>query len=184
MKKTLIAILITITVFLIPKYTTAETIFNQSATLSYNNESNLQHKDYTIKKIVINKILTIYNSPLKNSTEVFVKACFMYNFDCYLLPSITGLESYFGKYVLPNSYNPFGWGGGYIIFKNWDDAITTVAYGIKNNYINKGADTIEKIAPIYAESNTWAARVNYFKKLFDNEEQKTNLLLGNNEVEL
>jgi len=136
------------------------------------------------KKMAIRKILNDYNSPFLDSTETFVSTCMNYDLDCYLLPSIAGLESTFGNFVHPNSNNPFGWGGGYIIFASWDEAIKTVGRNLKKNYINKGADTIEKIAPIYAESNTWASRVSYFRNQFELEEDKINSVLSQNQVNL
>jgi len=139
---------------------------------------------YNIKKLVIKRVLSDYSSPMKDNADDFVKSCIDYNLDCYLLPSITGLESYFGRYTYPGSHNPFGWGGGYIMFNDWQSAINTVGKGLRENYINKGADTIEQIAPIYAQSPTWSARVSYFKKIFENEEEKISLLLSKNEVEL
>ena len=30
------------------------------------------------------------------------------------------------------------------------------------NYYSVGLDTVEKIAPKYAEGNTWAGKINYF----------------------
>lgn len=64
------------------------------------------------KKYVIAKVLEKYQSPLIGSVDAFVNTCEQYKLDCYLLPSITGLESRFGWYTHPGSYNPFGWGGG------------------------------------------------------------------------
>lgn len=140
--------------------------------------------DYYLKKVVIRNVLISYNSSLENEVDSFINACQKYNLDCYLLPSITGVESFFGKYLVYNSYNPFGWGGGYIMFKNWDQAIDTVAAGIRNNYINRGADTVEKIGPIYATTFTWAPKVNHFIAQFKKEEEKFLLFFNNNKVEL
>jgi len=137
-----------------------------------------------IKRMAISRVLNKYNSPLVDQIDSFINSCTNYNLDCYLLPSITGLESYFGRYTYPGSHNPFGWGGGYIMFDTWDKAIDTVAKGLRENYVNKGAETIEEIAPIYAESPTWAVRVQFFKTQFEAEEKQLSLLLSGNEVKL
>ena len=184
MRKLVVIIILTTIYFLLPKTISGQLISGHSATMTYNSKTDASLKNSIIKKIVIRRVLDKYTSPLLDETDSFIKSCNNYNLDCYLLPSITGLESSFGRYIYPNSFNPFGWGGGYIMFDNWSLAINTVAKGLRENYINKGAETIEQIGPIYAESPTWAVRVKYFKNIFEIEEEKVSLLLGKNEVEL
>lgn len=139
---------------------------------------------YALKRITIKKMLEKYNSPMAKDVDSFISACTTYKIDCYLLPSITGLESSFGQFTAPNTYNPFGWGGGYIQFKNWDEAIHTVAKGLRENYMNKGAESVEQIAPIYAASKTWAPRVRSFMEKFQNEEEKNQLYFTADSVQL
>lgn len=184
MKKTVIKIILIIVFLFFPSKVFSQQIAGHSATITYNHIENINLKDSIIKKIVIHRILNQYTSPLSDETDIFIRSCKTYNLDCYLLPAITGLESYFGHYIYPQSYNPFGWGGGYIMFDSWEKAIITVAKGLRENYINKGATTVNQIGAIYAESPTWAVRVNYFKSLFEQEEEKLNLLLSENKVEL
>lgn len=137
-----------------------------------------------IKRMAIKSVLESYNSSLTPAVDSFIDSCKKYNLDCYLLPSITGVESFFGKFLIPNSNNPFGWGGGYIYFGDWNEAIDTVASGLRNNYINRGADTVEKIGPIYATTTTWAPKVQNFIDKFEKEEQKIRLFFNTNKVEL
>ena len=139
--------------------------------------------DYYVKKAVIRRVLASYNSYLEDEVDSFVNACQKYNLDCYLLPSITGVESFFGKYLVYNSHNPFGWGGGYIYFESWSEGIDTVASGLRNNYVNRGADTVEKIGPIYAQSTTWSAKVRSFMNKFNQEEDKIRLYFEKNQLE-
>lgn len=128
---------------------------------------------YFYKQQAIKKILTDYHSPLSDSVDSFVKVCFKYNLDCYLLPAIAGVESSFGKFISPNSYNPFGWGGGYIIFKNWQEAIETVAKALKENYLDRGIVNLFQIGSIYAPpSKSWPNKVDFFMKKFYQEEEK------------
>jgi len=88
-------------------------------------------------KIIIESVLKRYNSPLSGESKAFVKACIKYQMNCYLLPSIAGLESTFGKFIFPNSFNPFGWDRGYMMFDNWSQGIETVAKGLNNGYLKK-----------------------------------------------
>lgn len=140
--------------------------------------------NYARKRAVIRSILEKHNSPLVDQTDSFIDTCKTYNIDCYLLPSITGLESSFGKYTYPGSNNPFGWGGGYIMFKDWNVCIHTVGQGLRENYINKGATDVEQIGRIYAASPTWAVRVTSFMGEFQAEEQKKELFFTQNTVKL
>ncbi len=140
--------------------------------------------ELAIKKRAIKNVLTRYGSPMTVSVDAFIKACTTYSLDCYLLPSIAGLESTLGKFVAAGTYNPYGWGRGYIPFKSWDEATLTVAKGLRENYFNKGAQGVYGIAPIYSESPTWAPRVEWFMGQFEAEEAKTKLLLKQNGVEL
>ena len=136
------------------------------------------------KKLVMSRVLNRYDSPLLRSVDSFLSTCVLYELDCYLLPSIAGLESTFGKQVLYGSNNPFGWGNGLIMFQNWDQAIDTVGKGLKENYINKGAESVEQIGSIYATSKTWSSRITYFMNVFEKEEEKIDLILEQNQVNL
>lgn len=139
---------------------------------------------YGVKKLAIKKVLERYNSPLLPYVNDFIATCTKYDIDCYLVPSISGLESGFGKYLIPESHNAWGFGGGHMMFDNWPHAIDRVSSTLKYNYIDKGADTIDEIAPIYAESKTWAPRVHFFVNQFKAEEEKIELFSSRNPVEL
>jgi len=151
----------------------AENVSGQSATLVSRAENT---NSLLNKKLAIKIVLKKYDSPLVDEVDSFIQACEKYDLDCYLLPSIAGLESTFGRYILANSYNPFGWGGGRIVFANWSEGIESVAKGLKENYLNRGALTVNQIGRIYSESPTWAPRVSWFIKQFENEELKLSLL--------
>lgn len=186
--KKIIVFLIFFVIFLIfANPIKAEIIAGSSAPLTH--QSFISDGDIQIEKekklsAVIESVLKRYNSPMAGESESFVKACIKYQIDCYLLPSIAGLESTFGKFIWPNSYNPFGWDRGYMMFENWSEGIDTVAKGLKNGYIKKGALTVEDIGPIYSESSTWAVRVNFFIDQFEKEEAKITLLSNQFPVQL
>lgn len=130
------------------------------------------------QKEAIRRLLTRRNSPLINEVDTFMTTCAKYALPCYLLPSITGLESSFGQYIAPGTYNGFGWGGGLIGFKNWATGIDTVGRGLRENYVPKIAKydiNPYMIGHRYAESQTWAARVSNFMEQFEAEEAKIQL---------
>lgn len=158
-----------------------------SAPLVYNSfisSSDIEELKQKKIKIVIENVLKRYGSPLSEESDSFVRACIKYQIDCYLLPSIAGLESTFGKFVWPNSHNPFGWARGYMMFDTWSEGIDTVGKGLRKGYLNKGALTVEDIGPIYSESPTWAVRVQYFVSQFEKEEAKMTLLSNEFPVQL
>lgn len=127
---------------------------------------------FLAKKKAIQSLLVRNNSPLANSADSFVNQCRDERLNCYLLPAIAGLESGFGQYILPASYNPFGWGGGYTRFTSWSEAIHTVGQGLKDRYIGSGAYTVDQIGRMYAVSPTWSVRVRRFIAQFEAEEEK------------
>jgi hypothetical protein len=179
MKKLISTIAFLLIIFFITTPVKAEIIAGASAPLVYNSFININDIEQLRQKkikLAIEAVLKKYNSPMSEESDSFVKACIKYQIDCYLLPSIAGLESTFGKFIWPNSYNPFGWARGYMMFDNWENGINTVAKGLRNGYLAKGALTIEDIGPIYSESPTWATRVNYFKNQFEKEAEKLSLL--------
>ncbi len=154
----------------------------QYLSLAYKTNNSSQNL-YRLKK-TMKQVLNKYNSPLVEEVDNFIYVCVKYKLDCYLLPSIAGLESTFGRFIYPNSFNPFGWGGGYIMFSSWKEGIETVAAGLRKNYIDRGAENLWSIGRIYSESPTWALRVQHFINEFKAEEEKLPLFLDENTVEL
>lgn len=113
-----------------------------------------------------------YNSPLVDNAETFVDVANANGLDYKLLPAIACMESSCGKRLIPESYNPFGWGiyGNKVTyFKDYDHAIQTVGKGLKDNYVSKGFDTPEKMAPIYTPPNhkKWLSGITYFMSQID-----------------
>lgn len=188
MKKITLFFLILTGLLLVTKSAHAENVAGHSATLNLAvlplNSQTIRDNELIKKKAAIQAVLERYNSPLAQSTSAFIDACKSYDLDCYLLPAISGLESTYGHYILPGTHNPFGWGGGRIYFKSWDDGIMTVGRGLRMRYINSGANSIEAIGHIYSESPTWAARVRIIMHQFEEEEQKNGLFFTPDSVKL
>jgi hypothetical protein len=125
---------------------------------------------------IIQAFLAKHNSPMTDNAQDFVDAAEQYNLDYRLAPAIAGVESTFGKRVYPQSHNPFGWGGGYIMFDSWRDAIYTVSKGLSEKYVADGLDTPLKMQRRYAPpSSTWGAKVDFFMKKIESsaDEQPT-----------
>ena len=52
--------------------------------------------------------------------------------------------------------------GSYKRYDTLDDGIRGVINNLSKNYYGIGLNTVEKIAPKYAEGNTWAGKINYY----------------------
>lgn len=137
-----------------------------SAKLSLNVQ-NSQLSDIRAK--ALRNVFEKYNSPLMDEAENYIKLADKNGVDWKLLPSIAGLESSFGKRLMPNSHNAYGWGGGHIYFDSWEHGIDVITKALNEKYYARGADTVWTIGPIYAESPTWAVRVDSFMKKFETE---------------
>lgn len=111
--------------------------------------------------------LTSLGSPLVDEANHFVSEADRLGLDWRLVPAIAGVESTFGKQIPTGSYNAWGWGiptGAQwgIAFSDWKSAITTVTEGLKYNYIDKGAVTIDQMGRTYAASPAWSWKVRFF----------------------
>lgn len=150
------------------------TVSDDSAVIVEKSKTSSDYKstsDYQLKKRVITRVLEKHNSPMVASVDAFMEACYINNIDCYLVPSIAGLESAYGKRVAPNTNNAFGWGGGYLKFETWGEGIHTVSSGLRERYIGRGAVTVAQIGRIYAPpSTTWAGNVSKLMSSFQKEE--------------
>ena len=109
-----------------------------------------------------------HGSPLYDYAEQIVEVSDGYGFDYRLLPAIAMQESTLCRAIPPNSHNCWGWGiyGDNVIrFSSYEEAIETVAAGIKKEYLDKGLTTASKIMQKYTPSSpngSWAYAVNTF----------------------
>jgi len=133
-----------------------------SAKIAVNKTSSVS--DYRVK--ILRDYLKSYNSPLAGSADEFVIYADKYDLDYRLVAAISGVESTFGQQIPYNTHNAWGWGiygTNMFYFKSWEDGISTISKGLRENYINKwGAQNIYQIGKFYAASPTWAQRVVYF----------------------
>jgi len=113
-----------------------------------------------------------YNSVLYDYADLIVQTSDKYSFDYRLLPAIAMQESNLCKYIPEDSNNCWGWGiyGDTVTkFDSYDEAITTVAGGIKKHYIDKGLVTASMIMSKYTPSSngSWAHGVNTFLQVLE-----------------
>lgn len=159
MKKLFLLTALLLALSITPK-TYAQDIAHSSATLAPKFAGSISRDD---RVAALEKFLEKYNSPLKPYAGAYVKYADQYNVDWRLLPAISGVESTFGKFYIAGTYNAYGWGSGIIYFKSWEDGIQTINKTLREKYMDHwGAQNVWEIAPIYAESKTWAPRVALF----------------------
>jgi len=110
--------------------------------------------------LLLTSYLRSKNSPLVDYSWEFIKAADRYQIDWRLIPGIVGLESYFGRRMVPDTYNGYGWAGGYYSFSSWEESIDYVASKLRENYYNRGLVSPELIGPVYAPPNpNWGGLV-------------------------
>lgn len=118
--------------------------------------------------IKLESFLDSKDSPLAEYAKDFIFFADQFNIDWRLLPAIAGIESNFGKVILSNSYNPYGWGNGQIYFSSWPESIKVVSQALLENYYQKGLNTPEKIGPAYAPpSPNWASKIRVIMNQID-----------------
>jgi hypothetical protein len=151
-------------------FSTKAQAYQESQTSSAKLSLNVQSSSISdIRVKALKRVLENYNSPLIDEAENYVRLADKNGVDWKLLPSIACLESSFGKRLMPNSHNAYGWGGGHIYFDSWEHGIDTITKALSEKYYARGADTVWSIGPIYAESPTWAVRVNGFMQKIERE---------------
>jgi len=188
MKNIILKLLVIGLLFFVTVQVNAESVAGNSAGLALNttlNKSETTATSLNIKRMAIKSVLEKNGSTMTNEIDSFIATCTKYDLDCYLLPSISGVESTFGRFMAPGTNNPFGWGRGLTGFDSFSSAIDTVGRGLRENYMDKwGATNIDEIGRIYCEGNTWSGKVKYFMNQFRAEENKILLFSVGNPVQL
>jgi len=133
-------------------------------------QTNIQLSDNRVANL--KSFFRKYNSPLFDYAEHIVVVSDKYHFDYRLLPAIAMQESGLCKFIPEDSYNCWGWGiyGTTVTkFDNYDEAIETVAKGLKNHYLDNGLVTATAIMEKYTPSSqgSWARGVNTFLRILE-----------------
>jgi len=128
------------------------------------------------RPVLLKQYLAYYHSPLEPYADYIFAISQKYDLDYRLLVAIAQQESNLGKKIPPGSYNAWGWGihsRGTLGFSGWEEAIETVARGLREDYLNQGLTTPEEIMSKYTplSNGSWAAGVNQF--MAEIEEGKT-----------
>lgn len=100
-------------------------------------------------------------SPMAGMGRAFVSAGKAFNVDPFLVVSISGKESSWGKHC----FHPFNaWGWGEVTFTDWENAIFNYTRMLNEEYIAKGRTSPAIIAPIYCPPNyvEWTKDVTKF----------------------
>ncbi len=133
-----------------------------------------ESSDTIVKKdaraLIVENFFAQHKAPLAEYGDVFVKVADQYQLDYRLLPAIAMQESNGGKRVIPDSYNPFGYGiyGKKVTrFESWEAAIERVGKALREDYLNEGLTTPETIMTKYTPPSVeiggvWAKGVSTF----------------------
>ncbi len=150
----------------------SRTILDEIAHIDINNHMQSQYQqdqglkgDY--RTAHLQNFFRKYNSDLYDYAGYIVETSDKYDIDYRLIPAIGMQESNLCKKIPANSYNCWGWGiyGDTVTrFDSYEEAIDTIARGLKTEYIDKGLVEPEDIMRKYTPSSpgTWARAVNYF----------------------
>ena len=168
MKKILFFVLIFNSLFFAKPNTILADVGVVSNSANIKNDIEEKSDEIDFRVIQLRNYLQSHNSPLTEKAEVFVENADKYNLDWRFVASITGVESTFGKRMIPNTYNAYGWGGGTIYFESWEDSIEHVSKSLREKYYDKGTPNIASVARRYAPpSSTWAWKVKFFMNKID-----------------
>ncbi len=177
MKKVITTIFALIAFMLAPQGVQAySNVADTSAKLVQETQTEDESIEDFIRTTAIKNVLTRYKSPMADEAENFVVVAKAMDLDPYMLPSIAGVESGFGRVLIPGTYNPFGWNVGRTPFDTWSDGIATVGYALRHKYYDRGAESMMDVGRIYAGGSvTWAPKVLAYMNKFEEEEQKLRL---------
>lgn len=125
----------------------------------------IEPKEMDQRAKILSGYFAKYNSPFEYHAQDFIDAADYFGVDWMLVPSISGVESTFGKRTY--GYNAWGWGiygDNRLNFSSWRNGIFTVTGGLKENYINKGLTDPYSMNKKYASSKSWGWKVDFFMK--------------------
>jgi hypothetical protein len=90
-------------------------------------------------------------SPMTGEGESFLRSGLKWDVDPRLVVAIAGAESAFGLQLCA-PYNAWGYGcpSGPVRFGSWAEAIDSVTQGLRENYLDQGLTTVDRIHLKYA----------------------------------
>ena len=117
---------------------------------------------------LVEKINKVLKSDLSGTAYLYVNACIEYNVDPYIAVAISLLETgckwgcTLGKNNVGGNMSCQNGTCSLIRFINLEEGINFFVKNLRNNYYNYGLTTFETIGPKYAQSSTWAQKVNNY----------------------
>lgn len=130
-------------------------------------KANIVYDNMTLEELS-EKLEKSMNSSLKGKGKIFATYSIELGLDPYLALAITLHEtgcSYSCSGLVQTHNNLGGLKGGdgrYMSFPTLDDGIKGYLNILYNRYYSKGLTTPELMNPVYAESTTWASRINWY----------------------
>jgi len=114
----------------------------------------------------LERFLRSKNSPLAGQASLLVKKADENDLDWRLLAAISGIESSFGTIQPENSHNAWGWGGGYIYFDSWEEAIIVISDSLGERWAKKGGRDHWQLSKSYCPPNwyKWSMAVDKLMK--------------------
>lgn len=119
--------------------------------------------------VILEQFLNKKDSPLASQAPTMIEVADTYKFDWRLLPAIAGKESSYGKNIPwdsdeQSSHNAWGWGvygDKAPTFSSWEEAIETIAEGLRHEYYNEGHINPELIMKKFTprSDGSWARDV-------------------------
>lgn len=147
----------------------AERITDASASLKTKINEPKKDNQADNRAMIVQDYLTNHNSALTPYAEYIVKTADEHQIPWSLVVAISGVESTFCKHIPGGSSNCWGWNNGATYFKDYKEAIFIVSKTLKDKYFDRGFDTPEKIAPIYAPPTpSWGGKVRFFMNQLEN----------------
>jgi hypothetical protein len=107
-----------------------------------------------VSVVSLDRYLQSKASPIAGAGKALLAAGVKYHVDPRLVVAIAGAESYFGLQLCA-PFNAWGWGcpNGPVRFESWSAAVTAIAQGLREHYIDDGLTTVGEIHLRYAPPN-------------------------------
>lgn len=116
---------------------------------------------------IVRLYLSRYGSDLEPLAAKLVEEADKNDLDYRLVTAIAQQESNLCKLIPPGSFNCWGWGihsKGTLGFDSFEEGIETVSKGLREEYLNKGYNSIPEIMSKYTplSNGSWAEGVSQF----------------------
>lgn len=116
---------------------------------------------------LVRQYFEYWGSPLVPYAGLVVETADRYQLDYRLTTAIAQQESNLCKFIPPGTNNCWGWGihsAGTLGFDSFEEGIEIVSKGLREEYLNKGYETVEEIMSKYTplSNGSWAAGVTKF----------------------